>query len=165
MKRSNFRNFNWIQILNCFDLMGISLKLENEKSSNKALASQIGFPLGMVNATPFYSVEQLISLSKDLSASLTSLKDTQNQKLESLLNSVRVLFVYEDEELTDSFKPTLNLLMAKGVLFTYLDLSGKTSMKNMIKKRFPGSTLPCVILDNKTVISAGKSSISIYSSR
>lgn len=109
----------------------------------------------MVNSTPFFSLEQLKGLAESLSTSLTSLKVSQNEKLESLLGSTRVLFLYEDEELTSSFKPHLDNLISKGVLFTYLDLSGKTGMKNTIKSRFPGSSLPCLILDNKRVISKG----------
>jgi hypothetical protein len=130
--------------------MGIPLKLSNQKLESTK------FPLGMVNSTPFYSLEELQKLSSNLEKSLTDLKDTQNKKLASLMEATRILFVYEDEELNDNFKPYLNILIKKGLLFTYLDLSGKTSMKNIILKKFPECKLPCVIVDNKTIVPSGK---------
>ena len=129
--------------------MPLSIKTPESPNSTK-------FALGMVNSTPFYSLEELQKLSENLAKSLTELKESQNKKLESLMQETRVLFLYEDEELKDEFKPYLNILIEKGVLFTYLDLSGKTSMKNRILEKFPKCEFPCVIVDNQKIVSTGK---------
>lgn len=159
------RSFNWPQILNTFGLSGWPLAvgtfpqlLPNSILEESKLKDQSLLPLGVVGSNFFYTTDQLVSLIEKVKPSLNAQIAEQNEKLKALMEDSRVLFLYTDEELTNSFKPFIEQLMKKGVLFTYLDLSGKTSLKNYLSKLFPQAQLPCIILDGKTQISKSKQS-------
>jgi Grx4 family monothiol glutaredoxin len=146
LKKSTLRNYNWIQIFNTFSMNGYPLQV------NESLK----FPLGILNKQLFYSKEELLTIMQNLQPELKSLAEDQTSKLQKLLSSTRILFTYTDEELKDEFKPHLNSLMSKNVLFTYLDLSGKTKMKKYLSEKFPSINLPCLIIDNKQILSVDK---------
>lgn len=120
------------------------------------VGDSLRFPLGILNKQLFYSKEELLSIIENLQPELETLADDQANKLSKLLSSTRVLFAYSDEEMTNDFKPHLNTLISKNVLFTYLDLSGKTKMKKSLSEKFPSIKLPCLIIDNKSILEVEK---------
>lgn len=163
VKNGNLYNYNWVQILHNFKFHNVQSSLGNlpktvcdpnsiveEKSDENKL------PLGILDLNFLSDLPQMQALIEERKETLKVQVDSQNQKLEELMSNARVLFVYTDEEADKEYKKTLQVLKDKGVLFTYLDLSGKTSLKNSIKAKFPEARWPCVIVENKTMIAEGR---------
>lgn len=163
VKNGNLYKYNWVQILHNFKFYNVQISLGNEPNTvtdpnsivqEKSTESKL--PLGILDLNFLSDLPKMQALIEERKETLKVQVESQNQKLEELMNNARILFVYTDEEANKEYEKTLQVLKDKGVLFTYLDLSGKTSLKNSIKEKFPEAKWPCVIVENKTLVNQGK---------
>lgn len=166
VKNKNLFKYNWVQILHNFQCHNVNLTLGTVPPSNSNSNAieeeeeekpvQTKVPLGILDLNLFMDKTKMESIIEERKEYIKVQVESQNKKLEELLSNTRVLFVYTDEEGTGSHKKELEILKKKGVLFTYLDLSGKVSLKNKIREKFKDVQLPCVIVENKTIVLSGK---------